>query len=204
MKQGCKVYKRAGVIHVCYKGFHYAPSGSATFVLLTDRVIITPCDSPDAVSVQACNKLGCSMEVWVKTVIGDDNPLGYAQKPGDNSPKKPKEPKKAKDAKKSKDEDGTLRANGTVMSLLTDERRAEMGLWTDAEIDTTFVAIAKNPDALAVMRAIWDGWLRDPSVKSRAFANPFGGLTYDDPDQTIRVRELGSSLGDRFKAVYIR
>jgi hypothetical protein len=198
MKQGCKVYRRAGVTHVCYKGFHYAPKDDKTFVLHTDRVIITPGENPDVVMVQTCNQ-GHSPEEWAKTVIGDDNPLGYAQKPGDNSPKKQREPKKAKEDKKSGDA-----PKGTVVKLLTPELRASSGLPSDEEIDVLFTGFAKNPDALAVMRAIWGNWLRDPSPKSRAFKNPFVGLTYDDKEHTESVRNLGAALGEQFKDVYVR
>lgn len=194
MKQGCKVYKRAGVTHVCYRGFHCAPFGE-TKINIKERVDLDDGDQCDSVKVIQ----GSISEVWVRTVIGDDNPLGYAQKPGDNSPKKPKEQKKAKEDKKSGDA-----PKGTVVKLLTPELRASSGLPSDEEIDALFTGLAKSPDALAVMRAIWGNWLRDPSPKSRAFKNPFVGLTYDDKEHTESVRNLGAALGEQFKDVYVR
>ena len=193
MKQGCKVYKRAGITHVCYKGFHFAPKDGKTFVILNDRVIIMPSETPDAVMVQTCSQ-GHTPEEWVKTVIGDDNPNGYALGEGkEKSPKKAKEPKEEKLQKKT----------GAILKLLTPEREKELGLPSADDVDKMLQIAAPNPDALAMLRVCWSNWCQITAPGNRNLV-PFSEFLYEQEEDTLRVHLLGAKLADLFKGVYSR
>lgn len=195
MKQGCKVYKRAGITHVCYKGFHYAPKAGehaigVTSIGLKDRVLIDVSVEPDAVAVQQ----GSTIETWVKTVIGGDNPNGYALTEGKvKSPKKAKEPTEEKVDKKS----------GAILKLLTPELREAEKLPSDEDVDKMLALAAPNPDALAMMRVCWSNWLMI-TVKGNRNLVPFSEFNYEQEEDTLRVHLLGARLADVFKGVYSR
>jgi hypothetical protein len=191
MKNGCKVYKRAGITHVCYKGLHYAPPKDTNSVIDREqRVVLSRSELPEYVIVTQ----GATQEAWVKTVIGDDNPSGYATKKGtEKSPKKVKEPKKEKAPKNS----------GTVLKLLTPELRASMNLPSDEDVDKMIVLTAPKDAALDILRVCWANWLRVTEVNNRNLV-PFAGLNYADEEATSKIHDLGAALAILFNGVYVR
>jgi hypothetical protein len=191
MKQGCKVYKRAGITHVCYKGFHYAPPDGKTNIDTKGHVDLEDASSEKCVVVAQSDGL---TEVWVQTVIGNDNPKGYALGEGkEKSPKKAKEPKEEKLQKKT----------GAILKLLTPEREKELGLPSADDVDKMLQIAAPNTDALSMLRVCWSNWLQITAPGNRNLT-PFSEFLYEREEDTLRVHLLGAKLADLFKSVYSR
>ena len=191
MKQGCKVYKRAGITHVCYKGFHYAPKDGATNIDASGRVDLEDATGVGCVIVAQSDGL---TETWVQTVIGGDNPNGYALAKG-----KVKSPKKAKELTDEKVDKKT----GAIVKLLTPELRKAENIPSDEDVDKMLQLAAPNPDALAMLRVCWSNWLMITAPGNRNLV-PFSEFLYEQEEDTLRVHLLGARLADVFKGVYSR
>jgi hypothetical protein len=190
MKEGCKVYKRAGVVHVCFKGRHYAPSKLVDPVTKIDPkslVRLLASGYPNQVIVVQ----GSIVEEWLRTVIGNDDPTGYAKSKG-------KPAKKAMVAK-VRTEREKPEAAPTVPRAITWTKR---GLPTVEEVDEQICAAAPNPDALAIMRVCWHNWFYS-TVDGNRNTVPFAGLQWPDSDATERVRALGRKLAGQFKDTFL-
>lgn len=182
-KQGCKVYKRAGITHVCYKGFHYAPVDALpTSFDINDRVDID--DNPGFADTVLVAQGGKPAEIWAKTVVGDDDPSGYAKGSGE---KKQREPKVAKPTVRKSNSSDNVKAPKVVRT----------GTMTEPEADELIKRVAPNPNALKVMQVCWHNWLRCTVPGNRSLT-PFAGFQWPDQDATEAVQALGRRLAEQF------
>ncbi len=175
-----KVYKRAGIIHLCMNGAHYAPKGSTCWSA-GDRVLVAPI-APDQVDVRSLTDPLGVPETWVITVIGNDGPR--------KAPKTPKVKKGGNPKVDNRKPQGTSQEQaGTVI-----KEPGKDGLPTMAEVNDMLVETAPNDIALDVMRACWNNW-----VDSDRRLNLMGGLRWVSKDDTSQVKALGEKLMKVFR-----
>lgn len=179
-----KVYKRAGIIHVCYKGAHFAPDEGTTAIALKDDVLVTASAAgADYVVVER----GTHVESWIRTVIGSDDPKGYTK--GKGKPEKKAKVAKVRAAK------GKREAAPTVPKTIVWK---EKGLPSMEEVDEQIRAASPTPQALSIMQVCWHNWFHATAEGNRNLV-PFAGLQWPDKDVTERVHALGRKLASQFK-----
>lgn len=173
-----KVYKRAGIIHVCHKGAHYAPEYGETRVTTKDRVCVVQ-TGENEVQVD----LGNYTETWVRTVVGNDSPDGYARK-AKKGRKKGRKATKARPRKRPE------------RPTVTRKLAGEGGRPTLEEVDAMIVEACPNDQALGVMRACWENWYHPSSDRRLGLMQ---GLHWISRNDTSQVRELGQKLMKLFR-----
>ena len=165
-----KVYRRAGITHVCFNGGHYAPERGETLITTSDRVVVVPAPATSSDWVQV--DLGNHIETWVRTVIGND-----VQKAPETFPR----PKKV-----------GLRPTRTKRPeppTVTRKQAGQDNRPTLDEVDAMLVEAAPNKLALDVMRACWENW-----YESDRRLDLMQGLNWVSKDDTAQVRDLGKRL----------
>jgi hypothetical protein len=181
-----KVYKRAGIVHVCYKGSHFAPEGGTTTITLKNDVFVTAsAEGPDYVVVAR----GTHVESWVRTVIGNDDPKGYTK--GKGKPEKNAKVAKVKAAK------GKRETAPSVPKAIVWKKN---GLPSMDEVDEQIRAASPTTEALLIMQVCWHNWFHATSPGNRNLV-PFAGLQWPDKDATERVHALGRKLASQFKDI---
>lgn len=173
-----KVYKRAGIIHMCWKGAHYAaPAGVKTVFQAGDLITVSHSLNQDTVlGISAYGDPGLTEE-WVRTVIGKD---------AEKAPEGPAKTQKV----------GQRRARPVTpeTSPVTRKEVGQPGLPTAREVDTMLVEAAPNDVALEVMRVAWVNW----HVSDRRL-NLMGGMQWTALGDTRKVKALGEKLMGLFR-----
>ena len=180
VKQGTKVYKRAGIIHVCWKGSHYAPKGDVT------NIELGLADLDDESGELVVQQNGVS-ETWYQRVIGND--VNKTVK----TPKKnvAKAAKVTKPKNSEKNSEGGEKPKKSIVWTVTPSEQEALDMIREVAPETVYPSLAQT----------WSNWYR---VTMRGNRNHvlFSRVEYSDEEVEAKIRAVGAKLTSMFKDVY--
>jgi hypothetical protein len=180
VKQGTKVYKRAGIIHVCWKGSHYAPKGDVTNIELD---LADLCDDSGELFV----KQGVITETWYQRVIGDD----AKKAPKATKKNVVKAAKVTKPKNSEKNSEGGEKAKKSIVWTVTPSEQEALDMIREVAPTSVYPMLAQT----------WSNWYRI-TMKGNRNHVLFSRVEYSDEEVEAKIRAVGAKLTSMFKDVF--
>ena len=167
-----KVYKRAGIIHICFKGALYALGSRTSQITVKDKVdVIAHPGNVNHVTVSVPDTSIC--ETWSMTEIGSPRKASRSAPRHNGGSTKAQTEKPTEAHRKLTGEDGRPTAD---------------------DVDVMLTRTSPNDIALSVMRACWANW-----YDSDRHLDLMQELRWFDKNDTSCVKDLGAQLMEMFR-----